>query len=106
MASTREQMVSAMCDVMELHGYDGAGLNQVVEESGAPKGSLYHYFPDGKDGLAPAASKRAGRLVAGRIEQGIRVDERGKPNRGKPNAGDIAAARTDGHVVIEMTLNR
>jgi TetR/AcrR family transcriptional regulator, lmrAB and yxaGH operons repressor len=75
MVSTREQIITAMCDLMELHGYHGAGLNQVVKESGAPKGSLYHYFPDGKDELAAEAIERAGRLVAGRIEQSLASEE-------------------------------
>jgi TetR/AcrR family transcriptional regulator, lmrAB and yxaGH operons repressor len=75
MASTREQIIMAMCDLMELHGYHGAGLNQVVKESGAPKGSLYHYFPDGKDELAAEAIERAGQLVAERIEQSLAEED-------------------------------
>ena len=45
------------------HGYAATGLNDIVEESGAPKGSLYHYFPDGKDAIGAAAIAFAGARV-------------------------------------------
>lgn len=41
--------------LMSRRGYAAVGLNEIVEKSGAPKGSLYHYFPDGKEQLAAAA---------------------------------------------------
>ena len=42
-------------DLFRRQGYAGTGLNDIVELSGAPKGSLYHYFPDGKASIAEAA---------------------------------------------------
>jgi TetR/AcrR family transcriptional regulator, lmrAB and yxaGH operons repressor len=58
---------------MRASGLAGAGINQVIAASGAPKGSLYHYFPAGKLQLAQEAldrfgeERRAGlaRLMAG-----------------------------------------
>jgi TetR/AcrR family transcriptional repressor of lmrAB and yxaGH operons len=44
-------------------GYASTGLQQIVAESGAPKGSLYHYFPSGKEALGEAAVVLAGGLI-------------------------------------------
>lgn len=71
MASTRDQIVQTTCDLLELQGYHGTGLNQILRESGAPRGSLYYYFPDGKEGLAVEAIERAGSAVAGRIRAAL-----------------------------------
>jgi TetR/AcrR family transcriptional regulator, lmrAB and yxaGH operons repressor len=40
---------------------------KIVAESGAPKGSLYHYFPAGKSSIAVAAVEEAGRRVAATV---------------------------------------
>src|SRR5579885_404832 len=71
MTSTREQIIETMCNLLEAQGYHATGLNQVVKESGAPKGSLYYYFPDGKDGLTAEAIQRAGEQTAARIRRGL-----------------------------------
>lgn len=54
-ATTRERFVSMTAKLMSRRGYAGTGLNEIVEKSGAPKGSLYHFFPAGKEQLAAAA---------------------------------------------------
>ncbi len=44
-------------------GYASSGLQQILAESGAPRGSLYHYFPSGKESLAEAAVQLAGDMI-------------------------------------------
>jgi TetR/AcrR family transcriptional repressor of lmrAB and yxaGH operons len=44
-------------------GYASTGLQQIVDESGAPKGSLYHYFPAGKEALGESAVVLAGGMI-------------------------------------------
>lgn len=45
-------------------GYASTGLQQILAESGAPKGSLYYYFPGGKEELGRAAIEHAGTRIA------------------------------------------
>lgn len=54
----RDRMIDAAITGMRTSGLAGAGINQVVAASGAPKGSLYHYFPGGKLELAREALER------------------------------------------------
>ncbi|HEY0606633.1 MAG TPA: TetR/AcrR family transcriptional regulator [Herpetosiphonaceae bacterium] len=71
MTSTRDQIIETTCNLMESQGFHATGLNQIVKASGAPKGSLYYYFPAGKDEIAEASIQWAGRTVAERIRQGM-----------------------------------
>lgn len=50
-------------------GYSATGLNELVSEAGAPKGSIYHYFPEGKTSIAVAAVEEAGRRVAETVSE-------------------------------------
>ena len=75
MSAARDQIIATACDLLESQGFHATGLNQIVKESGAPKGSLYHYFPDGKDAIGEAAITRAGRAVADRIASGLAASD-------------------------------
>lgn len=44
-------------------GYASTGLQQILAESRAPKGSLYYYFPGGKEELGQAAIELAGARI-------------------------------------------
>ncbi|MGV9816971.1 TetR/AcrR family transcriptional regulator [Nocardia xishanensis] len=56
-------MVEAAWSLIEAKGYYGAGLNEVLAVAEAPRGSLYHHFPGGKDELIGEALGVAGREV-------------------------------------------
>lgn len=75
MASTRDQIIETTCNLMECQGLHATGLNQIVKESGTPKGSLYYYFPAGKDEIAEASIEWAGRTVAERIRRGLATSD-------------------------------
>jgi TetR/AcrR family transcriptional repressor of lmrAB and yxaGH operons len=47
-AGSRQRMIEATIELMRTSGLTGAGINEIVRESAAPKGSVYHFFPDGK----------------------------------------------------------
>ncbi len=44
----RSALVRAAAHLFRRQGYGATGLAEILAASGAPKGSLYHYFPRGK----------------------------------------------------------
>jgi TetR/AcrR family transcriptional repressor of lmrAB and yxaGH operons len=69
MNNRRQEILHTTSQLMETQGYHATGVNQILEASGAPKGSLYYYFPEGKDGLTEQVIQR----TAERIESRIRL---------------------------------
>lgn len=65
----RENLVDAAVRLFRRQGYAGTGLQQILALSRAPKGSLYHYFPGGKEAIGEAAVERAGELVTATLDQ-------------------------------------
>jgi TetR/AcrR family transcriptional regulator, lmrAB and yxaGH operons repressor len=64
-ASTRDELLEAATRLMRQSGLSGAGINEIVRESGAPKGSVYHFFPGGKNQIVTEALElHAARVVA------------------------------------------
>lgn len=68
-ARHRQPIIDAAVRLFRQRGYAATGLNDLVEASGSPKGSMYHYFPEGKPAIAQAAVEEAGRRVVETIEQ-------------------------------------
>jgi len=67
MSTAREKILQTASELMEKQGYHGTGLNEIIQKSGSPKGSLYYYFPEGKEQLASEAILRAGKIVSERF---------------------------------------
>jgi TetR/AcrR family transcriptional repressor of lmrAB and yxaGH operons len=61
---TRKNIIDKTAHLMQTKGYHATGLNQIIRESGAPKGSLYFHFPGGKEEIAAAAVKACGDEMA------------------------------------------
>ena len=59
---TRERILYASAELFRRQGYGGTGLKQVVAQAGAPFGSLYHFFPGGKEQLADEVLRTSGRF--------------------------------------------
>jgi TetR/AcrR family transcriptional repressor of lmrAB and yxaGH operons len=62
-AKHKDHLVRTAMRLFRRQGYASTGLQQIVAESGAPKGSLYHYFPGGKEALGEAAIALAGGMI-------------------------------------------
>lgn len=50
----RADLLPVMAEVFREHGYEGASIALISERTGLGKGSLYHFFPGGKDEMAAA----------------------------------------------------
>jgi AcrR family transcriptional regulator len=61
MADTRERIMAATLELFRRHGYNGTSVKQVTAAAQAPFGSLYHFFPGGKEELAEAVIATSGR---------------------------------------------
>ena len=60
----KQKMIATTSTLLERQGYHATGLKQILEESGTPRGSLYYYFPDGKEELAAEAIAQRMRGIA------------------------------------------
>jgi TetR/AcrR family transcriptional regulator, lmrAB and yxaGH operons repressor len=69
MSTAREKILQAASELMEKQGYHATGLNEIIQKSGAPKGSLYYYFPEGKEQIASEAILQAGKIVSERFHE-------------------------------------
>ncbi len=54
-SDTKVRMIRTTGRLMREQGFHATGLNQIVAEADAPKGSMYFHFPGGKVDLATAA---------------------------------------------------
>ncbi len=66
---SRQKILEAATRLFNIQGYHATGLNQILKESGAPKGSLYYHFPNGKEQLAVEAVNK----MAVQIENDIKL---------------------------------
>jgi TetR/AcrR family transcriptional repressor of lmrAB and yxaGH operons len=61
--ASRKAFLNATGVLLRRQGYAATGLSEIVERSGAPRGSLYFHFPGGKEELAVAAMERSGEAL-------------------------------------------
>jgi len=57
---TRDRILYAAAELLRRQGYAGTGLKQVASCSQAPFGSIYHFFPGGKEQLADEVLRTGG----------------------------------------------
>lgn len=62
--STREAILTGAAELMRRKGYGAVAMKDIVAASGAPIGSLYHHFRDGKVQIAREALVNAGAAYA------------------------------------------
>lgn len=61
-------MLEAAGTLLQRQGYASTGLNQILAESHAPKGSLYFHFPGGKEALVAEALEKSSESLTQMLE--------------------------------------
>jgi AcrR family transcriptional regulator len=59
-AETRDRIIDASAELFRRQGYTGTGVKQIAVEAAAPFGSLYHFFPGGKEQLGAEVIRWSG----------------------------------------------
>src|SRR5947209_18888281 len=88
--SPRQRMVETAAVLMRQQGVEAMSFSDVVAASGAPRGSIYYYFPRGKAQLVEEATQFGTDFVVARLSAAL-------------EAGNTAAAiRTFGEFYAEI----
>lgn len=73
--NAREAIVDTASRLFFTQGYHATGLNQIIKDSESPKGSLYYYFPHGKEELALTCINRTSEGVACKLRHYMEIGE-------------------------------
>ena len=64
----RQRMIESAAQLMRERGVEATSFSDVIEHSGAPRGSIYHHFPGGKAQLVEEATRWAGGFIVSRMK--------------------------------------
>ena len=67
MVDTRDRMIAATVTALQHHGVAGMSFTDVLRDSSAARGAIYHHFPGGKLQLVAQAAQLNGHQVRERI---------------------------------------
>jgi AcrR family transcriptional regulator len=62
MAGTKDRILDSSAELFRRQGYMGTGVKQIAAEAKAPFGSLYHFFPGGKEQLGEEVIRWSGAM--------------------------------------------
>jgi TetR/AcrR family transcriptional repressor of lmrAB and yxaGH operons len=68
-SDVRQKMIVSQALLQRERGVAGTALPDVLEHSGAPRGSIYHHFPEGRAQLAQEATSWAADFISHRLEK-------------------------------------
>lgn len=68
---TRRRMLDSTADLLGRNGTAGTTVDAVLAHSGAPRGSVYHHFPDGRRQLVVEAVRASGARVDSVIDAAV-----------------------------------
>lgn len=61
-SATKDRIIDSSAELFRRQGYMGTGIKQIVTAANAPFGSLYHFFPGGKEQLGAEVVRSSGQL--------------------------------------------
>ena len=61
-------MLVSAAEVMRERGVAGVTIDEVLTRSGAPRGSVYYHFPDGRNQILTEALQYAGEAITAVID--------------------------------------
>jgi TetR/AcrR family transcriptional regulator, lmrAB and yxaGH operons repressor len=67
-SDTRARLLNNTAQLFGRYGFTGTGLKAILAASEAPFGSLYHFFPGGKEELGAEAVRQSGRTYLALVE--------------------------------------
>src|SRR5438309_1487954 len=85
-AHPRDRMIQSALVLFGENGVEATSFSQVIEHSGAPRGSIYHHFPGGKAQLVEEATRYAGAVVENIFAAAIKSED---PIAGLHAVGDF-----------------
>jgi len=65
---TRKKMLVSAAEVMRERGPAGVTIDEVLARSGAPRGSVYYHFPDGRNQILTEALRYSGDSITAMID--------------------------------------
>ena len=71
----RRRMIQSAALLFRRQGIEGTSFSDVLEHSGAPRGSIYHHFPEGKAQIAEEAIRYAGDFTAAGLVAALADDD-------------------------------
>lgn len=71
----RDRMLRSAAILLRELGVEGTSFSQVLAHSGAPRGSIYHYFPGGKKQMIEEATRLAGDFIGQMIVAPLESDD-------------------------------
>jgi len=79
-SDARQKMIQSAVTLLATRGLDGTAFSDVLAHSGAPRGSIYHHFPDGKDQLVSEALGFAGEYAVAWVARYAQTARRPTPS--------------------------
>lgn len=70
----RRRMIASAALLMRERGVEATSFSAVLAHSGAPRGSIYHHFPDGKAELVEEATRYGGEFIAAGLAAALAED--------------------------------